>query len=422
MDLIAQFIDQYAREIDYYSQAGRFVADRLEEDLRDAGVRCIVTHRAKSIARLEDKCRQREGTKKYSTISDIVADIVDLAGVRVALYFPAEREQVDGAVRRLFTVLQRKEFPETSKSRPGGPRFGGYAAVHYHVNLREHGLAQADKRYVNARVEIQVASVLMHAWSEVEHDLVYKPTGDELSGEEYALLDQLNGLVMAGEIALENLQKASIRRVADQQRTIRDHYELATHLLGQPAVTGVAPVSEEGLGRIDLLFVLLNELGLDTPEKIDRYLDGLHDNLEQRPLSEQVIDAVLAEDPKNRYNLYASIRHHKEASVRSTAASDDLDATVGAFLRNWLTLENTLRDVAEASAESSFGPRPSVQRWFRYIVDNKLLDDNLIRAVNYYRRLRNRLVHGVDMPSIEVLREATLGLDGVINEIERRDL
>jgi ppGpp synthetase/RelA/SpoT-type nucleotidyltranferase len=36
-------------------------------------------------------------------------------------------------------------------------------------------------------VEIQVASVLMHAWAEVEHDLVYKPVDQEpLSDAELA--------------------------------------------------------------------------------------------------------------------------------------------------------------------------------------------------------------------------------------------
>lgn len=68
-------------------------------------------------------------------------------------------------------------------------------------------LSEAEKRYAVARVEVQVASVLMHAWSEVEHDLVYKPLQGGLSTEEYAILDELNGLVMAGEIALESVIK-----------------------------------------------------------------------------------------------------------------------------------------------------------------------------------------------------------------------
>src|SRR5690606_9552985 len=88
-----------------------------------------------------------------------------------------------------------------------------YWATHYRLKLRESSLQEGQKRYAAARVEVQVASVLMHAWSEVEHDLVYKPLQGTLSDEEYAILDELNGLVLAGEIALERLQKAGEARV-----------------------------------------------------------------------------------------------------------------------------------------------------------------------------------------------------------------
>ena len=37
--------------------------------------------------------------------------------------------------------------------------------------------------------------MLMHAWSEVEHDLVYKPFSGNLSASELAILDEINGLV-----------------------------------------------------------------------------------------------------------------------------------------------------------------------------------------------------------------------------------
>lgn len=53
----------------------------------------------------------------------------------------------------------------------------------------------------------------MHAWSEVEHDLIYKPLQGTLSKEELAILDELNGLVLAGEIALERLQAAGNERI-----------------------------------------------------------------------------------------------------------------------------------------------------------------------------------------------------------------
>lgn len=139
-----------------------------------------------------------------------IEDIVDLSGVRVALYFPAEREEVGRIIKSLFVpVVEPKEFPT-----PGQPtyekRFSGYWATHYRVRLPEILLNESQKRYAEARIEIQVASVLMHVWSEVEHDLVYKPLQGQLSEEEYAILDELNGLALAGEVALERLPRAGV--------------------------------------------------------------------------------------------------------------------------------------------------------------------------------------------------------------------
>lgn len=206
LDLLDSFLDRYVKEYDYYEQAARMARQMLESNLQAAGIRAIVTSRPKSVTRLADKCRQRNKSQNYESIDDIYADIADLAGVRVALYFPAERDQVGGLINRLFHVDESRAFPKPSETRTD-KRFSGYSALHYRVRLQSHALAESDQRYAAAKIEIQVASVLMHAWSEVEHDLVYKPAEGELSLDEYSLLDQLNGLVLAGEIALEQLQR-----------------------------------------------------------------------------------------------------------------------------------------------------------------------------------------------------------------------
>lgn len=275
MDLIDQFLARYTKEYDFYSQSAQLAQQKLEASLREAGVRSIVTARAKSIARLEDKCRQRVVAKgPYASIDRIYDDIVDLAGVRVALYFPREIDQVDGIISSLFRVFLKKEFPDPEKTRPE-KRFSGYTATHYRVQLKESSLNETEKRYAAARIEIQVASVLMHAWAEVEHDLEYKPLGGELSENEYAVLDLLNGLVMSGEIALEQLQKAGEARVAANDRKIANHYELATLLLSAGEGLTSEPINEAGLGRVDQLFSFIHDLEIDTPGLLRPYLEAL---------------------------------------------------------------------------------------------------------------------------------------------------
>ena len=415
MGLIEDFTARYVKEYDFYDKAGSLVAQTLETNLRAAGVRCIVTHRAKAISRLEEKCRQREHKRHYASVEDIFNDIVDLAGVRVALYFPAERDQVDKLVTRLFHQLEpKKEFPDTTRTQHN-KRFLGYSAVHYRVQLKEHELSEPDRRYAGARVEIQVASVLMHAWSEVEHDLVYKPLEGDLSEGEYATLDLLNGLVIAGEIALERLQKAGETRVADSERKFVNHYELAIHLLSRASTISGGPVSDSGLGRVDLLFSLLVRLGIDTPELLAPYLEALHGNLELRPLAEQVIDALLAEDD-SRYGIYRSVRAeaHRPA-VEQDFEDQDIYRQVGIFLKNWIELERLVRNLASDKGQSRLVMPPS-----RQLQHLQLLDPDMRREIDFLRRVRNNVVHGIELPAASDLAEAAQRLKSIVAEIHQR--
>jgi ppGpp synthetase/RelA/SpoT-type nucleotidyltranferase len=414
MGLIEEFIARYRREFDYYDQTARLVAQALDSNLQAAGIRSMVTSRAKSPARLEAKVRQRARTKNYTTLEEISADIVDLAGARVALYFPGERDQVDRLVKQLFTLLETpKEFPASAKA-TYKKRFSGYWATHYRVQLKESNLGTAQQRYAEARVEIQVASVLMHAWSEVEHDLVYKPFEGTLSDEEYAILDELNGLVIAGEIALERLQKAGETRVAGSEREFVNHFDLASHLLSRTALEAHGPLADSALGRVDLLFELLKRLNLLTPELLKPYLDAVHHDTERRPIAEQIIDRLLAEE-ESRYKVYEEIRAARPLSVRAEEAVEpsaaELHGAIGHLLAEWARLERVVRDMYPSSDQRR-GVVPTAKMMDRFVPD--------VREFERIRRMRNGVVHGVDVVDPADLHDAANRLHDIVEEVIRR--
>jgi ppGpp synthetase/RelA/SpoT-type nucleotidyltranferase len=414
--LIEDFTTRYRKEYDFYDQAARLVAQTLEANLLAAGIRSRVTSRAKSVARLDAKVRQRALTKQYTSINGIYDDIADLAGVRIELYFPGERLQVDSTIRSLFRVIgEPKDFPRDS-SEPKEAykrRFSGYWATHYRVHLRETSLSDVQKRYAEARVEIQVASVLMHAWSEVNHDLAYKPLQGELSTEEYSILDELNGLVMAGEIALERLQRAGEARVAAGERVFSSHYDLAAHLLNAADATLRGPEASTAIGRVDLLFELLVQIALATPNKLKPYLDALHHDTERRPFAEQIIDQLIAEN-EERYKLYEQIRA-KQSEVgiddRRTLEPDLQDA-MGFFLARWIDFERAVREKAyqESGMEIDRISPLSLSRRLNIL---GLLDDDSRREAEWIRRVRNNLVHGVEIPSPSDLYRAGVFIEAL---------
>jgi len=416
VDEVDLFIARYAKEYDFYDQAGRIVSQRLEAALKSEGIRAIVTYRAKNISRLEQKCRQRAAKRSgYVSVDEIFDDIVDLVGVRVALYFPAEREEVDRIIAKLFQLVSpKKSFPDPAKRRVG-QRFSGYSAEHYRIKIKEQDLSEEEVRYALARIEIQVASVLMHAWAEVEHDLIYKPTDGNLSDAEYASLDQLNGIVLAGEMSLESLQKARAARVAASEDRIENHYDLAALLAGYAKRFIDRPISDAGMGRVDILFDLLSRLQIDTAEKLKLYLEALHGNIEVRPLAEQIVDELLAEDP-SRYELYDSIRPEGHSFVTGRRSESSDAEAVGNFLKAWIELE---RVVNERTKEAD---KPRRLNPINYrLRDLGLLDRDSLNELDRLRRMRNDLVHGVDTPPSETLMQAASRINELITKIRNAE-
>jgi ppGpp synthetase/RelA/SpoT-type nucleotidyltranferase len=412
MDIIDDFMARYVKEYDFYDKASQIVARTLDQDLQEAGVRCIITSRAKSPIRLEAKCRQRNAKNAYSSVDQIYDDIVDLAGARVALYFPLQRTLVGNRIESLFHVLRTKTFPEEPREQNRDPRFVGYVATHYHVRLHEDDLAEIDKRFATARVEIQIASVLMHGWAEVDHDLVYKPQSEALSVEEYAILNQLNGLVTTGEAMLESLQRLGEERIADRKRRFSNHYDLAAYLLSQPNIASESPtISASGLGRVDLLFEFLAELDMATPEQLEPYLEALHGNLESRPLAQQVVDALTAEDSE-RYRVYQNVRLGRHASEPEPYEFNQL---VGRFLSSWIDLEQLERELVPPMET-----RKRALPTGRALEQAGYLEGDTRRELDFIRKMRNQLVHGIEIPSATELAEAADQLDLIVAGIHSR--
>lgn len=417
IDFVDDFLAQYRKQYDFYDQAGRLAAKMLEGSLKDTGIRSIVTSRAKAIEGLKAKVRARAPRKTYASVEDIFEDIVDLAGVRVALYFPGEQTQADRIIQNLFILHRKpKRFPDPSTKAAYEKRFSGYHATHYRVRLKEKDLKDVQKHYAKAKIEIQVASVLMHSWAEVEHDLVYKPQQGELSPDEYAILDELNGMVLEGESGLKRLQEAGEARVAAAGRPFSNYYDLASHLLATSARVVGSSIGDTALGRIDLLFELIKRLDRGTPERLKPYIVAIKPDFEQRPLAEQIIDQLLAENP-TRYPLYESLRASRPVPsdyAGKTREEVDLETheEVSQFLVRWVAFEKKI--IEKAKRLGVQGIYASSRLLSRMGVE----DETLLKDFERIRRMRNEVVHGLSLPSAENLRDAGGRIEEISNDLE----
>jgi ppGpp synthetase/RelA/SpoT-type nucleotidyltranferase len=423
MDFIDDFLVQYEREYDYYLAAARLCQERCETLLAQKGIRAIVTSRAKKYERLEQKVRQRALKKKdgnkerYTCRADIDDDIVDLAGVRIALYFPGNLTEVEELIKNEFTLKEEPLiYPETDpvklamrKKLPYNKRFTGYGARHYRVFLKKENIV--DQRYAKCCIEIQVASVLMHAWAEVDHDLLYKPSSGELSLGEHAILDEINGLVLTGEIALERLQNAQEVRLGKDGTQFIDQYELAIFLHNHFRTRVQNP--NMIIGRADVLFRFLQLTELNYPEKLRGYTAALNDTDENQTIliSDQLIDRILYENEDFHKDYEKALLEVNERSESNSA-----EAALGYFLSQWIILEKALQSIVNEQDFKSYTPglpNRAVQKALSRFPNSYELSEEFIRL----RRLRNEVVHGAEIPDINTLNKAAQSISDLLNKL-----
>ncbi|PNY83093.1 GTP pyrophosphokinase [Deinococcus koreensis] len=190
-----------------------------------------VTGRVKRPASLADKLRRKPG--RYQTL----ADVTDLVAVRVITYFESDVAVVSRLIEDTFEVDWEHSI---DKSKMHDPDRFGYMGVHYVVCPRPD--APEFSAFPGTPFEIQIRSILQHAWAEIEHDLGYK-NREAVPREVRRRFYRLAGLLeMADEefMALHRLSgdyAATLpERVRENPDSVFIDAQSMTHLLELPPV------------------------------------------------------------------------------------------------------------------------------------------------------------------------------------------
>ena len=148
-------------------------------------------------------------------------DLTDLLGIRITTYFPDEVDAVANLVESEFAIDLENSVDKRQVLEPN--RFG-YLSMHYIVCLSEQRAKLVEyKRHAGVKFEIQIRSILQHAWAEIEHDLGYK-SEVEIPSEVRRRFARLAGLL---ELADEEF-----RSIRDDLRLYAERIE--TEISAQP--------------------------------------------------------------------------------------------------------------------------------------------------------------------------------------------
>ena len=157
-----------AREPVLRADTDRFLA-LVTTLLDDAGINYLsVTGRAKSVASFAAKAaRTVDGTADGTLVyADPLDDITDQVGVRVITYLHSDVSAVADVLTDQLTVVDDRDLGQETASEG---RFG-YASRHLLVALPVGGAGPAAQR----PAQVQIRTVLQHAWAEFEHAIRYK--------------------------------------------------------------------------------------------------------------------------------------------------------------------------------------------------------------------------------------------------------
>lgn len=158
---------EYDRNYKLFQNFASEIEHQLRNILETEGiVYNAITWRLKERESLSKKIDRKND--KYAALGDLT----DIAGVRVITYYAEDVDKVAEIVEREFAVDKENSIDKRDALEPD--RFG-YCSVHYVVEMSQERLNLREyQAYMGLKCEIQIRSVLQHAWSEIEHDLGYK--------------------------------------------------------------------------------------------------------------------------------------------------------------------------------------------------------------------------------------------------------
>jgi len=155
---------RYFRLYPKLSRLGSNVEQAVRQFLEKEHIGYVsVTHRVKQLNRFLEKIERKRYNQPFIQVNDLV-------GLRIVCFFQSDVTRIAELIAQEFEVVRDRD---KNDSLP--PTQFGYRSHHLVVSINKDWIHSPNYRGLeNLRIEIQVRTVLMHAWAEIEHRLAYK--------------------------------------------------------------------------------------------------------------------------------------------------------------------------------------------------------------------------------------------------------
>lgn len=155
---------EYDKRLPTYIRASKNIRDAIELLIEEAGIPFLtVLSRVKTFESFQEKIERKNYDSPFSQATDFV-------GIRVVLYFPKDVDVVKNLLSKEFYILESSDKSDLLKANEFG-----YRSHHLLLRTPKSWAKTPNYRGLNdVTVEVQLRTVFMHAWAEIEHKLQYK--------------------------------------------------------------------------------------------------------------------------------------------------------------------------------------------------------------------------------------------------------
>jgi ppGpp synthetase/RelA/SpoT-type nucleotidyltranferase len=166
---VKKAVEWYREKRGIFEALAKRVESVIREILHERKINYYsISSRAKSIESYEAKASK----EKYK---DPLSEIEDMAGIRVITYTDSDAKTVSQIIQKLFEIQPEHAVDKTEEL---GTDRVGYRSIHCVGTLGDERVKLPENKIFKGMCfEIQIRTILQHAWAEFEHDRNYKFSG-----------------------------------------------------------------------------------------------------------------------------------------------------------------------------------------------------------------------------------------------------
>lgn len=163
---------EYSKRLPLYTRAKNNLIQAIEIFLQENNILYLsISARIKDFDSFIEKVERKQYANPFDNNEDF-------CGIRIIVYYLKDIELVEEIINREFTIVS-----SIDKTAQLGSKEFGYRSKHSIIKIKDEWLKAPNYRGLSdTKIEVQVRTILMHAWAEIEHQLAYK-TEDQVPKE-----------------------------------------------------------------------------------------------------------------------------------------------------------------------------------------------------------------------------------------------